>query len=233
MKINKDLLSGINVKKINCFKTCCCINDNIVIVNKDNKICDIFDDMFNYFLKDVCYSHLQIEELCNNIQKRMDETYNYYLNLQDKIEEMLYPSYSYYLLIINISKIYHTLNLGRYFLEKCKKVDNVIVREMPYLDRNRNVLELNKAKYRLYIFLLDNWFKEDLYVDYKKYNMNNCELYLFLALISTVYIIGGDNLLEVSKMLKYINCTYSILLKEYENDQKNNQDKFKEEYNDI
>ena len=99
MKINKDLLSGINVKKINCFKTCCCINDNIVIVNKDNKICDIFDDMFNYFLKDVCYSHLQIEELCNNIQKRMDETYNYYLNLQDKIEEMLYPSYSYYLLI--------------------------------------------------------------------------------------------------------------------------------------
>ena len=59
-----------------------------------------------------------IKEIYENIRKKQDSLMDYYLNMQDLIEEEIYMSPANYLLIRNISLIYKAINYSKEYLDK-------------------------------------------------------------------------------------------------------------------
>ena len=59
-----------------------------------------------------------IKEIYESIRNRQDELYNYYLNMQNVIEEEKYMSPANYLLIRNISLIYLCISYSKKYLDK-------------------------------------------------------------------------------------------------------------------
>jgi hypothetical protein len=72
-------------------------------------------------LKSVKYKNYNIDEVKKIYEDKIVEIDNmmkYYLDLQDYIEEMSFPTAGYYLLIKNISKIYELLRRSRNYLDR-------------------------------------------------------------------------------------------------------------------
>ena len=104
MKKKSKVLSKLNnIKKIDIFKTFMIINDKYISIDFDNDYNLIFYELFNYKLDDICFTDQELKDLYDMIALELDNIFKYYYNLQDKIEEMLYPNESFYYLLINIS----------------------------------------------------------------------------------------------------------------------------------
>ena len=67
----------------------------------------------------------------------LDNIMKYYLDLQDGIDELDNIREDYYLLLINISKIYKLINKSIYYLNKWFELDNKLYREVLLIDNNR------------------------------------------------------------------------------------------------
>ena len=103
------------INKILRYKSFSVVNDRYIF----------FDYISNRFINELIENYFvdgnyddKYEDIYNKITNDMDIVFKYYNDLQDRIEEMLYPSSSFYILIINISRIYHLIDLGRFFFEK-------------------------------------------------------------------------------------------------------------------
>ncbi len=191
----------------------------IDILDKEN-IKESLVEIINTHIEEVLYDDSKIDQIYESYSKKLDSIFYHYYNLQDKIEEMLYPNESYYLLIINISKIYHLLDLGRYYLDKWYHTKGKVIRKIPKIDSEK--INLNKKEYVIKEFI--KLFKKnkipyeliyniDLY-DYEKYS-----LYFLLCDIDKI---KGNKIEEVKYIVNYTNFFYKILLQEYEQESTNN-----------
>lgn len=233
MKINNKVLSKIgNVNKISNYNTFSIINDRFLLIDYNKNKINIFNDLIDNKITFISDNE-EIDMIYKNIVDKMDSTINYYFKLQDKIEEMLYPSNSFYILIINISKIYHLIDLGRFFVEQWYESKDKMIRKIPKI--GRLIIDCEDCEYEYFINILSSLYKENIFIydNINYYNLYDYEKYCFLGLISIISLIKGDNIEDVTKLISYVENTYNILLKEYEYYQKNNQAEFKEEDDNI
>lgn len=185
---------------------------------------ELINDLINDYSIVFDYNDERGKEIYKIITDDMDSVFKYYYDLQDKIEEMLYPHESFYYLIINISKIYHLIDLGRYFIDKwfnSSKRDLRLIPNINYDDINNkiNICSLLNNLYRndkINISVIDEIDLDD--------NEFNC----FCGIVSIVPIIDGYNIKEVLDLINYVDNTYNYLLKKYEEEQEKDESYFKE-----
>ena len=172
----------------------------IDILDKEN-IKESLVEIINTHIEEVLYDDSKIDQIYESYSKKLDSIFYHYYNLQDKIEEMLYPNESYYL-----DKWYHT--------------KGKVIRKIPKIDSEK--INLNKKEYVIKEFI--KLFKKnkipyeliyniDLY-DYEKYS-----LYFLLCDIDKI---KGNKIEEVNYIVNYTNFFYKILLQEYEQESTNN-----------
>lgn len=229
MKINSEIKQ---VKKITDYNSFSIINDNYLCV-KDDDFINLYKGLLKNISKDILYDDDSLNRIYEDIGKDMDSIFSYYYDMQDKIEEMLYPSESFYILIINISKIYHFIDLGRYFLDRAIKCNNNVIRKVPKLESKYKRIDEKDYKYVTSI-LIDEYHKNNISInDIDFFDLLEDEMCFFLCLSSLIPKIDGYNKNEVIDLVNYVDRTYSYMLKKYEKYQKSDEENFKNQNNDI
>lgn len=229
MKINSEIKQ---VKKITDYNYFLIINDNYLYIKEDNYI-KLYKSFLKNISKDVLYDDDSIKKIYENIAKDMDSIFSYYYDMQDKIEEMLYPSESFYILIINISKIYHLVDLGRYFLDRAIKCNNNVIRKIPKFENRCRRIDEKDYKYVVSI-LNDEYHKNNINInDIDFFDLFEDEICFFLSISSLIPKIDGYNKNEVINLVNYVDRTYNYMLKKYEKYQKSDEENFKNKNNDI
>ena len=229
MKINSEIKQ---VKKITDYNYFLIINDNYLYIKEDNYI-KLYKSFLKNISKDVLYDDDSIKKIYEEIAKDMDSIFSYYYDMQDKIEEMLYPSESFYILIINISKIYHLVDLGRYFLDRAIKCNNNVIRKIPKFENRCRRIDEKDYKYVVSI-LNDEYHKNNINInDIDFFDLFEDEICFFLSISSLIPKIDGYNKNEVIDLVNYVDRTYSYMLKKYEKYQKSDEENFKNKNNDI
>lgn len=169
------------------------------------------------------YSDEKIKDVYNKITDDMDSVFKYYYDLQDKIEEMLYPPESFYYLIINVSKIYHLIDLGRYYIDRWFNSSNKDLRLIPNINDDDINNKINICS------LLNNLYRTDKInisiID--EIDLDNNEFNCFCGIVSIVPIIDGYNIKEVLDLINYVDNTYNYLLKKYEEEKEKDETYFK------
>lgn len=189
------------------------INDRYI--KYGNVAADLINDLINDYSTIKFYNDEKINDIYKAITDDMDSVFRYYYNLQDKIEEMLYPNESFYYLIINISKVYHLIDLGRYFVEKWFNSNKKESRFIPNIDSSDINIKINICS------LLNNLYKNNelnisVFDEIDLYENEVCCLY---GLVSIVSIVDGYNKIDVLNLVNYVDNTYNFLLKKYEEEQ--------------
>lgn len=201
---------------------------NYTIINdKYIKYSSIDAELINELINDYSivfdYSDEKIKDVYNKITDDMDSVFKYYYDLQDKIEEMLYPPESFYYLIINVSKIYHLIDLGRYYIDRWFNSSNKDLRLIP----NNNDDDINN-KINI-CSLLNNLYRTDKInisiID--EIDLDNNEFNCFCGIVSIIPIIDGYNIKEVLDLINYVDNTYNYLLKKYEEEKEKDETYFK------
>ena len=229
MKINSEIKQ---VKKITDYNYFLIINDNYLYIKEYNYI-KLYKSFLKNISKDVLYDEDSIKKIYENIAEDMDSIFSYYYDMQDKIEEMLYPSESFYILIINISKIYHLVDLGRYFLDRAIKCNNNVIRKIPKFENRCRRIDEKDYKYVVSI-LNDEYHKNNINInDIDFFDLFEDEICFFLSISSLIPKIDGYNKNEVIDLVNYVDRTYSYMLKKYEKYQKSDEENFKNKNNDI
>ena len=187
-----------------------------------------------------------IKEIYENIMKKQDYLMEYYLNLQNVIEEEIYMSPANYLLIRNISLIYLAINYSKKYLDKFYDLvkDQTSFR-YSYVHGNLNINHLlekdslyliswDKSRLDLPIYDLVDFYRknhEDIDLDKifniyeKKVPLKKEEKYLLISLLLIPDEISSkDEYLktkEVSNMIFYIEGLLDYL-KNYSKESNNN-----------
>ena len=196
------------------------INDRYLMFNNINN--DLINSLIDNYSIDKEYKGEKIDSIYKSITDDMDSVFTYYYNLQDRIEEMLYPVDSFYYLIINISKIYHLIDLGRYFIDRWLNNDIKKIRLIPNIEKK----DINNKKS---IFsLIDILYKKNIinFNDIDNIDLYDYEIDCLCALISIVPKIDGKNKVEVIKLIDYVDNTYNYLLKKYKEEQEKDETNF-------
>ena len=166
------------------------------------------------------------ENIYNNLSKNYEEKFLYYMKLQDQIEEQMIIDKNNYKLLINMSKIYQFLSLGRYFLEEWFYTQKEVYHKTLWINDmsenniiNNKIIMIDSLKKDYLVFSIANYYqektKEDILYNFKLYNY---EKYLLLSMIA---IPSSNNSMD---LLNYINKTISILLEEYKENQKSKEE---------
>lgn len=218
-------------------------------------LCEVEDDSLNKseelikvlvkihsMSRNVEYSELELEEFYKNILHEIEDIRNYYLKLQDYIENFSFPKISYYFIIINISLFYNILNLSEYYLSKWydKKNYNILkgyTIKKPYLNnfhcgRNKYFINNDFLSYDLVIYDIVSFYKKEiLNVDYSffdyYFNEINVDKDLFFALICIPNVIrfsdnNYNNILKIRNEINYINETFNFISEKNKENQKAN-----------
>ncbi len=208
------------INKILRYKSFSVVNDRYIF----------FDYISNRFINELIENYFvdgnyddKYEDIYNKITNDMDIVFKYYNDLQDRIEEMFYPTEAFYYLIINISKIYHLLDLGRYFIDKWINTKSKVVRLIPNINKKTIDSKISICS------LIDSLYKNSKLSinDIKRIKLYEGEFYCLCGLISIVPIIDGKNINEVFDIINYVDNTYNYLLEKYEKEQKKDKDNFK------
>ena len=147
----------------------------------------------------------------------LDNIMKYYLDLHDGIDELEHVREDYYLLLINISKIYKLINKSIYYLNKWYEVDN---------DKYREVLLISGSKgyfiNDLITLYKDNYynFKVRLKEYNLKYNLYDYDYYLFFCLLGKISKLKfttsvDNNIKNIKELIYYVDNTLEFL-EEYE-----------------
>ena len=143
----------------------------------------------------------------------LDNIMKYYLDLQDGIDELDNIREDYYLLLINISKIYKLINKSIYYLNKWFELDNKLYREVLLIDNNRGY----------FINDLITLYKEDYYSFNNKlnkynlrYNLYNYDYYLLFCLLGKINKIKfskdiNNNIKNIKELIYYVDYTLEFL----------------------
>ena len=172
---------------------------------------ELINDLINDYSIVFDYSDEKIKDVYNKITDDMDSVFKYYYDLQDKIEEMLYPPESFYYLIINVSKIYHLIDLGRYYIDRWFNSSNKDLRLIPNINDDDINNKINICS------LLNNLYRTDKInisiID--EIDLDNNEFNCFCGIVSIIPIIDGYNIKEVLDLINYVDNNYNYLLKKY------------------
>jgi len=178
------------------------------------------------------------------IIKILDETYEYYSNLQNIIEEEIYMSPAEQLLMNNISKIYYLLNISRkniedyYEIISNKKVERKSIihgnLKMNHIleSKEKYLISWNNSKKEIPVYDLVKFYKNEyekielssLYENYKsKYKLNEEEENLFISLISIPNIIKLDktnyiDCININGLVDYVDKTIAFISKQNQKD---------------
>lgn len=179
-----------------------------------------------------------------DIIKLLDETYEYYSNLQNNIEEEIYMSPAEQLLMNNISKIYYLLNVSRkniedyYEIISNKKVERKSIihgnLKMNHIleSKEKYLISWNNSKKEIPVYDLVKFYKNEyekielssLYENYKsKYKLNEEEENLFISLISIPNIIKLDktnyiDCININGLVDYVDKTIAFISKQNQKD---------------
>ena len=179
-----------------------------------------------------------------DIIKILDETYEYYSNLQNNIEEEIYMSPAEQLLMNNISKIYYLLNISRkniedyYEIISNKKVERKSIihgnLKMNHIleSKEKYLISWNNSKKEIPVYDLVKFYKNEyekielssLYENYKsKYKLYKEEENLFISLISIPNIIKLDktnyiDCININGLVDYVDKTIAFISKQNQKD---------------
>ena len=210
---------------------------------KGQKIIDLIILLSILHNKTTFYKEVDIDYykyIYESINKKIDETYNYYNNLMDNIELSTYMSPSNYLLARNISSIYNSLvyakeNINSWYklVEPIHKVRVATIHNnlklSHYLKSDRSYLiswdnsTIDMPIYDLISLYKNNYqdfeFTDLLNIYLNKYPLKEDEMTLFLTIISipdTIKFNNNEykNVINTRNIIDYVNKT-SSLRKEY------------------
>lgn len=193
-----------------------------------------------------------VKELYENLNKKIDNLYRYYYDLQDIIEQRVYMSPEQYLLIRNMSLFYSSLNFSKDKLNKWyqlklqqKKERVVLLHNKPTLDHilineRKQLISWNDCRrdipiYDFLYFYKNNYLTVDmssLFELYQsKFYYTKDEYLLFLTLITIPEKITFtknhySDCQSVYKIVKYLVKTHDFVSKEEEK----NQETYKNEF---
>lgn len=227
------------------------INENI---DKETKAINLMYIMSILHNKTTIYQEINLDEVkekYEDITNRINYLSSYYYDLQDYIENIVYMSPAFYLLIRNINIIYASLNSCRNNIDKWYQLKLKQRKERIVFLHNNISLDhflINKDSYLInwkdaskgspvYDFL--NFYKkeykniemENLFKMYQsKFKYTEDERYLFNALIELPWKLDFKNsnylnTLEVGNLLSYLAKSNNLVLKEYEKDEKAQEEK--------
>ena len=214
------------------------------IITRDININDIINVMAILHKKSFISNDRIVDSYYSANYILSNKLLNYYLNIQDKIDEMEVILPEYYLLLINISKIYKLINIGRDYLNKwydsCDgkiktsyNICNYSFDNYIYIDDSLFIINFNQFKRDFYLVDMallykrnyDNYDMVDCINNYKKtINYSDSDLFLFYYLISNPFKIKfsnnhQNNILLVKELIRYVDFTLDFILKkdkEYE-----------------
>lgn len=215
---------------------------------KEQKIIDLINVLTLLHSKTTMYKEIDLDNykyLYEEINKEIDDIFNYYNTIMDNIESSIYMSPSNYLISRNISFIYSSINYAKRsidywykLIENKRKVRVVITHNNlsldHYLKNDKPYLiswDLSKIDMPIYdlISLYNNHylefdFTELLQIYLNKYPLLEEEIALFLTIISIPKKIIYDNseyknVLNIRRQLDYLYKT-SELVKKYNVTQK-------------
>lgn len=210
---------------------------------KEQKITDMIIVLSILHNKTEVYKEIDIDHyksIFEATNKEIDDTYTYYNNLMNNIDEQIYMSPANYLIARNISYIYKSLNYAKEhinswykMIENKRKVrvvtihnnlslDHYLKEDKPYL------ISWDKSKLDIPIYDLINLYKSHylefdfidiLKIYLNKFPLSKEEMTLFLTLIAIPskikYTISEyKTVLEVRRTIDYVYKT-NELLKEY------------------
>lgn len=214
-------------------------------INEPNeqKMVDLMTLLSLLHNKTTIYKEIDIDHykyIYESTNREIDETYKYYNDLMNNIDEQVYMSPSNYLIARNISIVYNSLNYAKEhiniwykMIENKRKARVVTIHNNisleHYLKQDKPYfISWDKSKIDIPIYDLINIYKKN-YLEYdfidmlkiylNKYPLNKEEMTLFLTLISIPDKIKSTNseyktVLEVRRIIDYIYKTKE-LLKEY------------------
>jgi hypothetical protein len=209
-----------------------------------NKL-DCLKDLYLKTTEEIYYSSNQINLIYQKMVYESDLLLSFFFRRQDQIEEELTPSKQDYDLLLNISKIYHMISIGRYFLEEWMKIQegkyqNVFwinkFKKEPLLKYKINVSSNYKTKDNL-VFALANYYQTfydekniimDLEEIFQDLSITTYEKDLVYSLIS-LPINKADN----KELIHYTNKTVEYLSEKYKEDQETKETMLKKQQEDI
>lgn len=218
---------------------------------KEDKALELMNILSMLHTKTTTYQEVnihKIKELYETIKKEIDYLKNYYLDIQDYIETKEFMSPAEYLLMRNISNIHKALNYSSFKLDswykqkETQKIERIALihnnlKINHFLKDNKEYIiswDKSKKDYIIYDFLTfyKNEYSElepiSLFNLYQsKYKYTKDETLLFQSLIAippkvelkkTNYI----NVIEVKKIIIYVEKTNKFLSEYYKEEQKTN-----------
>ena len=205
------------------------------------KVKNIMDVLIDLHKKSITFFDISKEwlnDLYNSKLKEINNLMNYYLDLQDYIEQFAFPRWDYYFLINNISLFYQILNIARDYLEKwniiktlkirkCMNIGNLSLKNSIMNDK-LYFIDYSMAGYDLNIYDLVTFYKEyvcefdiDLFMEkyFSNLDVSYSEKLLFYVFISIPerLVFTNDiysNFLSIKKSIDYVMKTLSFLLEE-------------------
>lgn len=210
---------------------------------KEQKMIDLMILLSILHSKTTIYKEIDIDHyksIYETTNEKIDDTYTYYNELMNNIDEQVYMSPSNYLIARNISIIYSALNYAKEHIDTWYKMienerkarvvtihnnvslDHYLKQDKPYFiswDNSKidipiyDLISIYKRHYLEYDFI------DMLNIYLNKYPLNKEEMTLFLVLISIPDKIKYTNseyktVLEVRRIIDYAYKTKEIL-KEY------------------
>lgn len=188
-----------------------------------------------------------VKKIKEKIMFNLDKCYKYYLNLQEKIENMSFPPPDKYLLINNISQIYKLLEVCKYRLDNLELNSLREVILINNFDNNifKNIIDFNYYSKDVFAYDLEKLYKKD-YKSFKdvlkKYNdklkISKEEWNLLSILISIPEEVTLENnhyndCIKIRNLINYVNYTFSFLSEEDEKYKETDKQELEEENENI
>ena len=188
-----------------------------------------------------------VKKIKEKIMFNLDKCYKYYLNLQEKIENMSFPPPDKYLLINNISQIYKLLEVSKYRLDNLELNSLREVILINNFDNNifKNIIDFNYYSKDVFAYDLEKLYKKD-YKNFKdvlkKYNdklkISKEEWNLLSILISIPEEVTLENnhyndCIKIRNLINYVNYTFSFLSEDDEKYKETDKQELEEENENI
>lgn len=201
-----------------------------------------------YYLKSskmVSFDNKIVSKIYEKCLHRFHHTYQFYFDVQNRIEEMYFPRKPFYFLLLQMSDIYHLLSLGEYFLKEWIQLNPTEYRDVLILrkiDSNNfwgnKIVDVSSSRRDYYIYELANYysmyFEEDSILDEINQFMDSFpitkeDMLLFYALISNVEEFDLEGFESEEKIIKYVSKTSSFLLEKNKEYQETKEEMLKEQ----
>lgn len=255
-KDNDKLFNYLRTRNFNYFPSSYHFDNNYDIfeyldnydISDEERSYDLINLVSLLHLKTTHYRNIDIDDykiIYEDINKKIDDLFNYYSNLNDEIDNEIYMSPANYLLIRNITEVYSVLNFCKNELEewydivknetkqRVALVHNNL--ELSHLIRNEGsyLISWDNSKFDFPIYDLYHFYKTNhkninfdiLLSNYeKKYPLKKDEKKLLFILISIPEKIelsnnNYKNTLIVNEFLSYIYKTNEIISPYYSKEQ--------------